>query len=159
MPSVEVDLSKLPPILAEAKERSDLIPILQKVQEEYGYIPPETIEPIAETLRIPASSVQGVINFYAQFYTEPRGRNSCVVCRGTACHVRGAKGVLRVAQKSLGIKDGETSEDYEFSLETVACLGACALSPVMVVNDQVFGRMNPKRIENILLNYQKKRED
>jgi NADH:ubiquinone oxidoreductase subunit E len=88
------------------------------------------------------------------FYTEPRGRNLVTVCRGTACHVKGGRGVLRVVQKILGLKDGETSEDYQFTLETVACLGACALAPVMVVNGKVYGRMNPKRIENVLAVYQ-----
>jgi len=159
MPAPVLDLGKLPLILTQAENEADLIPLLQKVQEEYGYIPPETVEPIAESLRIPASRVQGVMNFYSQFYTEPRGRNEVTVCRGTACHVRGGRGVLRVVQKILGLKDGETSEDYEFTLETVACLGACALSPVMVVNGQVYGRMNPKRIENLLSMYTKKGEE
>ena len=155
----EVDLSKLPSIIADARQESDLIPLLQKVQDEYGYIPPGAVEPVAEAVKVSASRVQGVISFYSQFYTEPRGRNTVTVCRGTACHVRGGKGVLRVVQKNLDLKDGETSEDYEFTLETIACLGACALSPVMVVNDQVYGRMNPKRIENVLTLYQKKGEE
>jgi len=159
MPAPVIDLSKLPPILAQVQNEADLIPTLQKVQETFGYIPPETVESIAEAIRIPASRVQGVMNFYAQFYTEPRGRNEVTVCRGTACHVRGGRGVLRVVQKILGLKDGETSQDFEFTLETVACLGACALSPVMVVNGQVYGRMNPKRIENVLSMYMKQGEE
>ncbi|MBU2547888.1 MAG: NADH-quinone oxidoreductase subunit NuoE [Proteobacteria bacterium] len=159
MRAPEIDLSKLPPILAYGRTESDLIPLLQKVQEEYGYVPPETLTPIGDQLKIPPSRVQGVINFYAMFYTEPRGRNVVTVCRGTACHVRGGKGVLRVVQKILGLKDGETSEDYQFTLETVACLGACALSPVMVVNGQVYGRMNPKRIETVLVRYMKEGDD
>ncbi len=158
MPEQQVDMSRLPAILATAESEADLIPLLQKVQEEYGYIPPQTLEPIAEAMKIPASTVQGVMNFYAQFYTEPRGRNQVTVCRGTACHVRGGKGVLRVVQKQLDLKDGETSPDYQFTLETVACLGACALSPVMVVNSKVYGRMNPKRIENVLAMYREDEE-
>lgn len=158
MPEQQVDMSRLPAILATAESEADLIPLLQKVQEEYGYIPPQTLEPIAEAMKIPASTVQGVMNFYAQFYTEPRGRNQVTVCRGTACHVRGGKGVLRVVQKQLNLKDGETSPDYQFTLETVACLGACALSPVMVVNSKVYGRMNPKRIENVLAMYREDEE-
>ena len=154
MPAPEVDLKKLPPILAQGHAESDLIPILQMVQEEYGYLPAETIPPIGEALRIPPSRVQGVISFYSMFYTAPRGRFVVTVCRGTACHVRGGRGVLRVIQKILGLRDGQTSEDYLFTLETVACLGACALSPVMVVNGQVYGRLNPKRIETILARYQ-----
>lgn len=153
-----IDLARLDPLLAGAKTESDLIPVLQQVQEEYGYIPPETLIPIGEALRIPASRVQGVVNFYAMFHTEPRGRRTVTVCRGTACHVRGGRGVLRVVQKNLGLKDGETSPDYEFTLETVACLGACALSPVMVVGGQVYGRMNPKKIEIILDSYRQKQD-
>jgi len=151
-----IDLAKLPVIVGASGSQADLIPVLQRVQDAYGYIPMETIEPLADYLHVFPSSIQGVISFYSQFYTKPRGRTTVTVCRGTACHVRGGRGVLRVVQKLLGLKDGETSEDYEFTLETVACLGACALSPVMVVNDKVYGRMNPKRIENILALYQKK---
>ena len=150
MPTPEIDLAKLPAILAQGESEADLIPILQKVQNEYGFIPPPSIPAIARALRIPPTRVQGVIHFYAMFHTRPRGRNLVTVCRGTACHVRGGRGVLRMVQKNLGLRDGETAEDFEFTLETVACLGACALSPVMVVNGQVHGRMNPKKIETIL---------
>lgn len=153
MPAPQVDLKALPPLLSGAQGEGDLIPLLARVQEHYGYIPPETVEPIAETINIFPSKVQGVISFYHLFHTEPRGKNIVTVCRGTACHVKGGRGVLRVVQKILGLADGETSEDYQFTLETVACLGACALSPVMVVNGQVFGRMNPKRIENVLVSF------
>jgi NADH:ubiquinone oxidoreductase subunit E len=151
-----VDLLKLPPILAQGKSEADLIPVLQQVQEEYGYVPLDTLGAIGEALRIPASRIQGVISFYSMFYTEPRGKNVVTVCRGTACHVRGGKTVLRVVEKILGLKDGQTSDDFLYTLETVACLGACALSPVMVVNGQVYGRMNPKRIETVLARYMKK---
>ncbi|MEW5721760.1 MAG: NADH-quinone oxidoreductase subunit NuoE [Thermodesulfobacteriota bacterium] len=154
----KINLDRLPEILSQGRGEADLIPVLQAVQEEYGYIPPETLTPIGEALGLPPSRVQGVINFYAMFFTEPRGRNVVTVCRGTACHVRGGKGVLRVAQKILGLKEGQTSEDFRFTLETVACLGACALSPVMVVNRQVYGRMNPKRIETVLAQYMKEGE-
>ena len=155
MQAPTVDLVEISPLLEQAQGESDLIPVLQKVQDHYGYIPPEAVEPIARSLKVFPSKIQGVITFYAQFYTEPRGRNIVTVCRGTACHVRGGRGVLRVVQKALNLKDGETSPDYQFTLETVACLGACALAPVMVVNGKVYGRMNPKRIENVLAMYQK----
>ena len=158
MEAPEIDLNKLPSLLALGSREADLIPVLQAVQEEYGYIPPDTLAPIGEALVLSPARVQGVINFYAMFFTEPRGRNVVTVCRGTACHVRGGKGVLKVVQKILGLKDGETSEDFKFTLETVACLGACALSPVMVVNGQVYGRMNPKRIETVLSQYMKNDE-
>jgi NADH-quinone oxidoreductase E subunit len=129
---------------------SDLIPALQAVQEQYGYIPKEFVKPIAEALHVFPSQVQGVMTFYAQFAMTPRGRNIVRVCRGTACHVRGGRGVLRLVSRTLGIEDGETTEDLNFTLETVACLGACALSPVMVVNKTYYGQMNPKRIETVL---------
>jgi len=130
-----------------------LIVVLQKTQEAFSYIPPETISPIAETLGVFPSQVQGVITFYSQFYTYPRGRNVVRVCRGTACHVRGGRGVLRVVQRELDIKDGETTPDSHFTLETVACLGACALAPVMVVNRTYYGKMNPRKIETVLNSY------
>lgn len=129
---------------------SDLIPVLQAVQEKYGYIPKEFVKPVAEGLHVFPSQVQGVMTFYAQFSMTPRGRNIVRVCRGTACHVRGGRGVLRVVKKTLGLEDGQTSEDFKFTLETVACLGACALAPVMVVNKTYYGQMNPKRIETAL---------
>ncbi|MFH1138619.1 MAG: NAD(P)H-dependent oxidoreductase subunit E [Pseudomonadota bacterium] len=153
-----IDLTKLGPLLAHGKTEADLIPVLRLVQEEFGYIPPETLVPIGAALGIPASRVQGVVTFYSMFHTEPRGRRTVTVCRGTACHVRGGRGVLRVVQKNLGLKDGETSPDYEFTLETVACLGACALSPVMVVEGRVYGRMNPKKIDLVLESCRVKQE-
>ncbi len=129
---------------------SNLITALQAVQDVYGYIPKESIRPIADALHVFPSQVQGVVTFYAQFSMTPRGRNIVKVCRGTACHVRGGRGVLRLAIKVLGIGDGETTDDLMFTLETVACLGACALSPVMVVNRTYHGHMNAKRIDLIL---------
>lgn len=129
---------------------SDLIPVLQAVQEKYGYIPKEFVKPIAEALHVFPSQVQGVMTFYSQFAMTPRGRNIVRVCRGTACHVRGGRGVLRVVKKILDLEENQTSVDLKFTLETVACLGACALSPVMVVNKTYYGQMNPKKIETVL---------
>jgi NADH:ubiquinone oxidoreductase subunit E len=128
----------------------DLIPVLQAVQEKCGYIPKEFIKVIADRLHIFPSQVQGVMTFYPEFSMTPRGRNIVRVCRGTACHVRGGRGVLRVVQKVLAIEDGETTEDFKYTLETVSCLGACALSPVMVVNKTYYGQMNPRKIETVL---------
>jgi NADH:ubiquinone oxidoreductase subunit E len=131
----EVNLNELEPILEGFKEeRWALIPLLQKVQEQYGYIPPEAIEPIAQSLRLFPSEVQGVVTFYSQFYTTPRGKNIIRVCRGTACHVRGSGSVLKILKQNLGIEPGETTPDLNFTLETVACLGACFLAPTMMVN-------------------------
>ncbi len=129
---------------------SNLIRVLQAVQEKYGYIPKESVKFIADSLRVFPSQVQGVMTFYAEFSMTPRGRNIVRVCRGTACHVRGGRGVLRVTQKVLDLDEGKTSEDLKYTLETVSCLGACALAPVMVVNKVYYGQMDPKRIESVL---------
>ena len=146
-----VNLQDLDPILAEFQgQRWALIPLLQRVQDHFGYIPPETFEPVALALGLFPTQVQGVINFYAQFYTSPRGRNIIRICRGTACHVRGSGTILKLVKQNLGVNEGETTPDYGFTLETVACLGACALAPVIVGNSQYYGRMNPKKIDSLL---------
>ncbi len=132
------------------RAKHNLIPVLQEVQEEIGFIPPQAIPSVARYLRVYPSEVSGVITFYAQFYTTPRGRNVVRVCRGTACHVRGGRTILQTAMKLTHLKDGETSEDMRYTLETVACLGACALSPVMVVNKTYYGKLNAGRIEGLL---------
>ncbi len=147
----EIQREDIEALLQEFRgQPSELIPVLQAVQEKYGYIPREFVRPIAEGLHVFPSQVQGVMTFYAQFAMTPRGRNIVRVCRGTACHVRGGRGVLRVVKKVLGLEENQTSEDLKFTLETVACLGACALSPVMVVNKTYYGQMNPNRIEMVL---------
>jgi NADH-quinone oxidoreductase E subunit len=147
----EGDLKDLREFLKEKPRRRDsLIPILQWIQEHYGYIPPETILPVARHLALMPAEVQGVLTFYSQFSMIPRGKNLVRVCRGTACHVRGGRGIYRVVRNLLGIQEGQTTEDLKFTLETVACLGACALAPVMVVNQTYYGKMTPKRIETLL---------
>ncbi|MDY6864093.1 MAG: NADH-quinone oxidoreductase subunit NuoE [Thermodesulfobacteriota bacterium] len=148
------ELNKLEEILAEFKgEKWPIIPALQRIQEEFGYIPRETIEPISKALNLFPSQVQGVATFYAQFYLTPRGKNLVRVCRGTACHVRGGKTILKLVKKHLDIEDGETTEDLKFSLETVACLGTCFLAPVMMVNRNYFGKLSPQRVNNVLKQY------
>jgi NADH:ubiquinone oxidoreductase subunit E len=136
-------------------EKWALIPLLQEVQEAFGYIPPEGIEPIAESLRIFPSQVQGVINFYAGFSLEPKGKYVVRVCRGTACHVKGSRSILRMMRKELNLEEGETSDDYRFTLETVACLGACFLAPTMMVNRTYFGRLSPAKVSSVLEQYKK----
>ena len=128
----------------------DIIPLLQRLQDAYGYLPPAVVLAVCNQTGLPASRVFGVATFYGQFHLEPHGRHTVRVCRGTACHVRGGKKVLDAVKRSLALNDGETSEDMEFSLETVACLGACALSPVMVVDGTYYGKMTPRRAEDIL---------
>ncbi|MBU0516937.1 MAG: NADH-quinone oxidoreductase subunit NuoE [Proteobacteria bacterium] len=149
-----VDYDRIREIVSEHKgEPGVLIPVLQEVQEEVGYIPPESMSIIAKGLGTTPAQVQGVLTFYAMFYTAPRGRHVVRVCRGTACHVRGGANILRAVKGDLGLQDGETDEDYQFTLETVACMGACALSPVMVVGNDFYGRLNPARVGAILDGY------
>jgi NADH-quinone oxidoreductase subunit E len=131
-------------------KRDELIPILQKVQETYGYLPEQSITAISRFARVPEANVYAVATFYAQFRFTPIGRNHIMVCRGTACHVRGAPRILEKLQDELGIGEGETTEDQEYSLETVACIGACGLSPCITVNKEVEAKMTPKRVSEIV---------
>ena len=156
----EVCLEKLGPILAEYADRKwALIPLLQRVQEEYGYIPPDSIEPIARALNLFPSQVQGVVTFYSQFYTSPRGKHIVRVCRGTACHVRGSSSILKIVKQNLGIEEDETTPDFNYTLETVACLGACFLAPTMLVNHEYYGKLAPSRVMNVLKQYEPKKKD
>jgi NADH-quinone oxidoreductase subunit E len=127
-----------------------IIPLLQKLQDVYGYLPRNVVLEVARRTGLPASRVYGVATFYAQFRLKPGGRHTVRCCRGTACHVRGGKKVYGAIRSALGIEDGETTEDMKFSLETVACLGACALSPVMMVNKNYYGKMTARRAQQIL---------
>jgi len=131
-------------------ESSDLIPVLQEAQERFGYLPGEVMQRIARFLRMPESNVFGVATFYAQFKLTPTGKRIVRICRGTACHVRGGARILKEVGKQLGIKPGETTDDLEYSLETIACFGSCALAPVVVVDKTVYGRMATKKVEEIL---------
>ncbi|MHC4123453.1 MAG: NADH-quinone oxidoreductase subunit NuoE [Planctomycetota bacterium] len=139
----------------EAK-RDKLIPILQQVQEEFGYLPEQTMLEIAQFANVPESQVYAVATFYAQFRFTPIGRKHVTVCRGTACHVRGAPRILEEVKKQLGINEGETTSDLEYSLETVACIGACGLAPNIVINKETFGRLTVKRITEIFSDIQSK---
>jgi NADH:ubiquinone oxidoreductase subunit E len=130
-------------------QRWGLIPLLHDVQLAVGYIPPEAIPRIASGLGLFPSQVQGVISFYTQFYTEPRGKNIVRVCRGTACHVRGGKTILKLVKQELGLEEGETSPDLEYTLETVACIGVCALAPNIVINQETHGNLNPKKVARL----------
>ena len=130
-------------------KKEELIPILQQVQQAFGYLPEPMMKKIAKFLQLPESTVFGVSTFYAQFKLIPSGRNIIRVCRGTACHVRGGARILREVEKRLGIKPGESTTDLEYCLETVACFGACALAPVMLVNDKVHGRMTKAKVKEI----------
>jgi NADH-quinone oxidoreductase subunit E len=131
-------------------EKSELIPILQKVQQVVGYLPAEAMKRIADFVKVPECTIFGVATFYAQFKFVPMGRNIIKVCRGTGCYVKGSPRILDELEKLLGIKDGGTTSDMEYSLETVACFGSCALAPVVVVNDRVYGRMTAEKAKGII---------
>lgn len=149
----ELDLARINAVVSEySRQKWALIPLLQEIQDEFGFVPPQSIPLIARSLGLFPSQVQGVISFYTQLYTQPRGRKVVRVCRGTACHVRGGKTILKLVKQRLGIEEGETSPDLEYTLETVACIGVCALAPNMVVGDHVHGHMNPKRVEQLFRN-------
>jgi len=133
-------------------KEEELIPILQQIQQVFGYLPELLMKKIAKFLKLPESTVFGVGTFYAQFKLVPSGRNIIRVCRGTACHVRGATGIISEVEKQLGIKPGESTADLEYSLEAIACFGSCALAPVMVIGDRVYGRMSPTKVRDVLVN-------
>ena len=146
----KADLVRINAIVSEYSEQKwAMIPLLQKIQTEFGYIPPQSIPIIARSLGLFPSQVQGVISFYTQLYTQPQGRKVVRVCRGTACHVRGGKTILKLVKQHLDIEEGETSPDLEYTLETVACIGVCALAPNIVVADRVCGHMNPKKVAQL----------
>jgi NADH-quinone oxidoreductase subunit E len=130
-------------------KKEELIPILQQTQQALGYLPAAAMKRIAGFVRVPESTAFGVATFYAQFKFVPSGRNLVRVCRGTACHVKGGSRILREVEKRLGIKPGESTPDYEYSLETVACIGACALAPTMTVNNETHGEMTTKKVAEI----------
>jgi len=156
----EVDWDKLTSIIESHKEKKwGLIPLLQDIQEELGYVPPEAIEPIAEALNIYPSQVQGVVTFYSGFALEPKGKCILKVCRGTACHVKGGRSILRMLKKELNLGEGETTEDYQFTLETVACLGACFLAPAMMANRDYYGKLSPIKVSSVLEQYGKDKVD
>ena len=131
------------------EERGALITMLQQVQERVGYLPKEAVYEMANLLGVSASEIFGVLSFYAQFRTTPRGRNIVTVCRGTACHVRGGARILRQTQNRLGIREGETTPDLEYTLETVACIGACALAPNILINEDTYGQMTVKKVQEL----------
>jgi NADH-quinone oxidoreductase subunit E len=156
-----VDMKLLADILApiENPDSSDLIPILQKIQAAYGYLPPEVLMELSDRAGIAASQIYGVVTFYEQFYLEPHGRHTIRCCRGTACHVKGGKGMIKTVSRALDIEPGQTTEDMQFTFETVACLGACALAPVMVIDGIYYGKMTQRKAKNILNSYKQNSEE
>ena len=127
-----------------------LIPVLQSVQHVFGYVPKEAIEAISREMKMPTAEIYGVVTFYAQFHLKPRGRHIIRVCRGTACHVRGSLKLLDKVKEMLKVEENGTTEDLRYTLEPVACLGACGLAPVMMVDDETHGRLVPEKLQGIL---------
>jgi len=124
----------------------ELIPILQHVQSEYGYLPEDAMCEISRFVGVPESKVYAVSTFYEQFRFTPMGKTRVTICRGTACHVRGAKQILEKVEEQLDINEGETTEDLEYTLETAACIGCCALAPCIMINDDVEAKLTPKKV-------------
>ncbi|HNW82688.1 MAG TPA: NADH-quinone oxidoreductase subunit NuoE [bacterium] len=136
--------------------RDKLIPVLQKVQSEIGFISKEAVVEIGSVLNLPSSKIYGVATFYNQFRFEPKGKYHILVCRGTACHVKGSADTLEAVERELGIKAGKTSRDGLFSIEVVACIGACGLAPVININGEFFAKVTTEKIKEIIETYRAK---
>jgi NADH-quinone oxidoreductase subunit E len=154
---VEVQESKVKSFVTKYRsEKKALISVLQDIQEEYNYLPQEALRIVSETLGIPLIDIIGVATFYRAFSLEPRGKHLVTVCMGTACHVRGGPKILEEFERKLNIGAGETTEDKQFSLETVACLGCCAIGPVVVVDGDYHAQTSIRKVGSILKKYMKK---
>lgn len=151
----DIDLSQVDSILEPYLGRKEMvIPVMQKVQEHFGYLPRPAMEHVASRMRIPLSRLYGVTTFYAQFKMKPRGRYIIRVCKGTACHIQGSPKIAERIEEILDVESGETTEDLKFTLEEVACIGACALAPVIMINDNPHGRLSPDKMKAILDGYE-----
>jgi NADH-quinone oxidoreductase subunit E len=151
MEEQELDLSPLHELLAQYKEQHGaVIPVLQKAQAIYGWLPKEVLQAISKGMNVPLSQVYGVVTFYSQFYLRRRGRHIVRQCDGTACHVRGAAKIVQAVESYLGIKAGETTDDYKYTYEVVYCLGSCGLAPVSMIDDRVVGHLVPERMIDLL---------
>lgn len=153
--ATSVDLTYCHSILSGYQKvtQADLIPILQKIQDAYGYLPQEVLEELTARTKIPLSTIYGVITFYSQFSLEPRGKHTIKVCTGTACHIKGAPDIKKKITEVLEINEGETTQDYKFTYEPVACLGTCFLAPVMMIDDRYYGKLTVEKTETILKSY------
>ncbi|ADR18229.1 NADH-quinone oxidoreductase subunit NuoE [Calditerrivibrio nitroreducens] len=155
----QLDLSKIDEICEKYKgKKGATIPVLQQVQEHYGYLSKEMIERIGENLNMSPHTLYGVLTFYAQFYTTPRGKYVIRVCRGTACHVKGSGRISEVVFEEFGIRNGETTPDIKFTLEEVSCIGACGMAPVIMINDKTYGNLTPEQARSIFKEYAQKQE-
>ncbi len=136
-------------------ESGALISILQEIQGSFDYLPEDVLTSLSEEMSIPLSRIYGVITFYNQFYLSPRGRNIIRVCHGTACHIGGAEKISEAVSQELGVSEGATTEDGEFTAERVACLGCCGLAPCVMVNENTHGRLTDRRVKRIIKQYKK----
>ncbi|MDP4280507.1 MAG: NADH-quinone oxidoreductase subunit NuoE [Bacteroidota bacterium] len=149
--NIQVDISLLDPLLQKYKGiKGNLIPLLQGTQEIYGFIPRSAFERISDETGLPLSKMYGVATFYAQFRLHPVGKHIIKVCHGTACHVQNANLISEAIEEELCVKDGETTEDHFYTLESVACLGCCSLAPVMMVGDHAYGKLTGTKATRIL---------
>ncbi len=158
---VILDLTILEDILSAFTEitSNDLIPILQQIQDRYGYLAKDVVMEMSDRTGIAASQIYGVATFYEQFHLKPRGKHLIRCCRGTACHVKGGPEIIEAVKHRLNIEPGETSADGEFTFETVACLGACALAPLMVIDGTYHGMMTKQKIVDVLDSFIKSAEE
>lgn len=140
-------------IAAYRDQPGPLIPVLQKAQEIFGYLPLEAMKHIARELRVPASRLYGVATFYAQFSFKPRGKHTILSCQGTACHVRGGAKILEEMKRELGVEAGETTQDGRFTLEKVYCIGCCSLAPAIIIDETAYGKLTPERVRQVLARY------
>jgi NADH-quinone oxidoreductase subunit E len=154
LPTEEIDLSIANGVIDRYIHLpGNLMPVLQGIQEEYGYVPKPTIDLVAERLNVYPSQIFGVLTFYAQFHLKPRGRFIIRVCVGTACHVQGAPRIVETFFDKLHIGHAETTPDLRFTFEKVACLGACGMAPLAMVNDDTFGKMTVQKVDEIIADY------
>ncbi len=156
----ELDFSRVDEIIEQtSNKKGALIPVLQKVQKVYGYVPEESIERIADGLHVYPADVYGVLTFYSQFKLKPRGEYIVRVCAGTACHVKGSARIAEDLINKLHVAVGDTTEDRKFTLETVACVGACALAPVVIVNEDVHAKMTSDETRKMITSLQKEQKE
>lgn len=150
-----LDLAPLEEIFEEyATEQGAVIPVLQKAQDIYGYLPKDVLETVSRRMHVPLSQVYGVATFYSQFYLTRQGRHVVRQCDGTACHVRGSARIISSVERELGIQAGETTDDYRVTYEVVYCLGSCGLAPTAVVDNEVYGHLNPEKMVQLVRDLQ-----
>jgi len=147
---VPPDVSRVDDVIGDLDTNGNLILVLQRLQQEFGYLPEVVIDELSRLSGVPASRIYGVVTFYAQFSTEPSGRHKVFVCHGTACHVAGAERITEALEQELDVVDGGTTPDMEFTLDSVACMGACSQAPVMRVGDETYGNLTPDQTRKVI---------